>query len=148
MSPKERSMGRVFESSVEIDRPAEAVFAVFSDVAGWPSWTESITSVDLLDDGPLRVGSRAKIRQPRLPMATWTVTELVPGRSFSWEARGPGVRSVGRHEVEPRNTGSTARSILEQHGPLGVIMGTIYAGLTRRYLAMESAGLKARCEQT
>ena len=139
---------RIFESSVDIDRPAEAVFAVFSDVAAWPSWTESITSVELLTDGPLHVGSQAKVRQPKLPPATWTVTELVPGRSFTWEARGPGVRSVGRHEVEPRNSGSTARSILEQHGPLGLVLGTVYAGLTRRYLAMESAGLKGRCEQT
>lgn len=137
----------IFESTVEIDRPADAVYAVFSDVTGWPSWTESITSVDLLDPGPLRVGSQARIRQPKLPPATWTVTELVPGRSFTWEARGPGARTVGRHEVEPRNAGCTARSILEQHGPLGLIIGTVYAGLTRRNLAMESAGLKARCEQ-
>lgn len=138
----------IFESSVEIDQPAEAVFAVFSDVVGWPSWTASVTSVDRLDDGPLQVGSQARIRQPKLPPATWTVTNLVPGRSFTWEARAPGVRTVGRHVVEPRGAGSTARSILEQHGPLGLILGTIYAGLTRRYLAMESAGLKARCEQT
>ena len=140
-------MRRTFESSIEIDRPAEAVFAVFSDVVAWPSWTESITSVERLDAGPLGVGSQAKIRQPRLPPATWTVTELVPGRSFTWEARGPGVRTVGRHEVEPRNDGCTARSILEQHGPLGLILGTVYARLTRKYLAMESAGLKERCEQ-
>ncbi len=46
------------------------------------------------------------------------------------------------------SAGSTARSILEQHGPLGLVIGTIYASLTRRYLAMESAGLKERCEQT
>ena len=141
------SARRTFESSVEIDRPAEAVFAVFSDVTAWPSWTESITSVDRLDEGPLRVGSQAKIRQPKLPQATWTVTELVPGRSFTWEARAPGVRTVGRHEVEPRNSRSTARSILEQHGPLGLILGTVYARLTRKYLAMESAGLKEHCEQ-
>ncbi len=140
-------MRRVFESSIEIDRPAEAVFAVFSDVAAWPSWTESMTSVDRLDDGPLRVGSQAKVRQPKLPEATWTVTDLVPGRSFTWEARGPGIRTVGRHEVDPRGTGSTARSILEQYGPLGMVIGTIYARLTRRYLAMESAGLKTRSEQ-
>ena len=137
----------IFSSSVEIDRPTDVVFAVFSDVAAWPSWTGSVTSVDRLDDGPLRVGSQAKIRQPKLPPATWKVTELVPGRSFTWEARGPGVRSVGRHQVDPRGTGCTATSILEQHGPLGMILGTVYAGLTRRYLAMESAGLKARCEQ-
>ena len=107
----------IFESSVEIDRPADAVFAVFSDV-------DRLAVVDGFDHvgrptrhGPLRVGSQARIRQPKLPPATWTVTELVPGRSFTWEARGPGVRTIGRHEVEPtapapprdRSWSSTAR---------------------------------------
>jgi hypothetical protein len=32
-------------------------------------------------------------------------------------------------------------------GPLGVVVGWMLRGLTRRYLALEAAGLKRRCEE-
>jgi hypothetical protein len=35
---------------------------------------------------------------------------------------------------------------VEQGGLLGSLVGRVYRGLTERYLAMESAGLKAHCE--
>ena len=102
--------------------------------------------MELLDPGPLRVGSRARIRQPRLPVAEWTVTEIDPGRSFTWVARGPGVRTTGTHVVEPHGDGARATAILVQGGPLGPVVGFLTRGLTKRYLAMEAAGLKARAE--
>jgi hypothetical protein len=44
--------------------------------------------------------------------------------------------------------GSTTRveQIIEQTGILGAPVGRLLRGLTRRYLAMEGAGLKHRCE--
>jgi uncharacterized protein YndB with AHSA1/START domain len=137
-----------FMRSVAIAAPPEQVFAVFSDVERWPEWTPSITSVHLLDPGPLRVGTRARIRQPRLPVALWTVTELVPDHYFVWEARAPGVTTVGWHVVEgDTGQGSVATSRLEQHGPVGFLVGVLTAGLTRRYLRWESDGLKDECEK-
>jgi uncharacterized membrane protein len=135
-----------FEDSAVIAAPASTVWEVYSDVERWPEWTASVTSVELLDPGPLRVGSRARIRQPRLPVAEWTVTEIDEGRSFTWVARGPGVRTTGTHRVEPDGAGARATAILEQGGPLGPVVGFLTRGLTKRYLAMEAAGLKARAE--
>jgi uncharacterized protein YndB with AHSA1/START domain len=136
-----------FMRSVAIAAPPERVFAVFSDVEKWPQWTPSITWVRLLEPGPLRVGSRARIRQPRLPVAVWTVLEIVPDHYFVWEAKAPGVTTVGWHVVEGDTAaGSVATSRLEQHGPGGLLLGLVTAGLTRRYLRLETDGLKARCE--
>ena len=135
-----------FEDSTLIDAPAATVWEIYSDVERWPEWTESVTSVELLDPAPLRVGSRARIRQPRLPVAEWTVTEIDDGRSFTWVARGPGVRSTGTHLVEPAGEGARATAILEQGGALGPVLGFLTRGITKRYLAMEAAGLKARAE--
>ncbi len=135
-----------FEDSAVISAPASTVWEIYSDVGSWPDWTESVTSVEPLDPGPLRVGSRARIRQPRLPVAEWTVTEIDEGRSFTWLARGPGIRSTGTHVVEPHGDGSRATAILVQAGPLGPVVGFLTRGLTGRYLAMEVAGLKARAE--
>jgi uncharacterized membrane protein len=136
-----------FMRSVAIAAPPEHVYAVFSDVGRWPQWTPSVTSVELLQPGPLRVGSQARIRQPRLPVALWTVTEVVPDHYFVWEAKAPGITTVGWHVVESdTGTGSVATSRLEQHGPGGLLVGLLTAGLTRRYLRWESDGLKGECE--
>ena len=133
--------------SVDVAAPTDTVWAVISDVERWPEWTDTVTSLRLLDPAPLRVGSRAVIEQPRLPRAEWTVTQLDEGRVFVWEATGPGVRTVARHAVEPLDDGrSRATLSVTQEGWLGSLTGRFYRGLTDRYLATEAAGLKARAE--
>ena len=139
-----------FEATIEITAPAQRVFDVYSDVEHWPEWTESVTSVQRLDEGPLRIGSRARIRQPRLPTAEWEVTDLVPGQSFTWVARGPGIISTGSHVVAStdREGQVTATASLEQAGALGWLIGLLTKRLTDRYLQIEVRGLKARCESS
>jgi len=138
------------EQSITVDIAAVPVrvWEVLSDVESWSQWTATVTSVRRLDEGPLRVGSRARISQPRLPETEYLVTELDPGRSFTWVATGPGVLTTARHEVEPLPEGaSRLRLSVSQSGVLGSVMGRFYRGLTERYLANEANGLKARCEQ-
>lgn len=88
----------------------------------------------------------AWIRQPGLPTTVWTVTELVDGSHFLWEAKGPGLTTVGGHLVEADGDGARATARLDQKGPGGAVVGLLTACLTRRYLDMEVAGLKARAE--
>ena len=134
-------------ATVEIAAPPERVWDVMRDVERWPAWTATVTSVRLLDAGPLRVGSRARVRQPRLPASAYVVTELVPGRSFTWVARTAGVRTTARHDVTPHGGGTRVRLSVTQQGWLGVVVGRAYRGLTDRYLQQEAAGLRARCEE-
>ncbi len=131
---------------VEIAAPADRVWAVIRDVARWHEWTASITSVGLLDGAALAVGSRARVRQPKLPDAVWEVTALEEGRSFAWTTRGPGVVATGIHAVAPRGDGSLATLTVEHSGLLGPLFAWLSRGITERYVAMEAAGLKERCE--
>jgi uncharacterized membrane protein len=137
-----------FEKTIEIAAPAQRVFDVYADVEHWPDWTASVTSVQRLDEGPLRVGSRARVRQPRLPVAVWEVTDLVPGRFFVWVARGPGLRATGSHVVEVTDHPGRVRATasLEQAGPLGLVMALATRRLTERYLTTEVEGLKRHAE--
>jgi uncharacterized membrane protein len=135
-----------FEASIQIDASPQRVWEVYSDVERWPDWTPSVTSVERLDTGPFAVGSRARIRQPRLPTTVWTVTELVEGSHFLWEAKGPGLTTVGGHFVVAESEGTQATARLDQLGPGGAVIGLLTAGLTRRYLDMEIAGLKSCAE--
>ena len=135
--------------TVDIAAPAEVVWGVLTDVALWPEWTPTVTSVTRLGEGPLRLGSRAKINQPKIPESEYVVTELDPGRSFTWVASAPGVTTTARHDVEALPDGHSRVTLaVSQGGLVGSVMGRFYRGLTDRYLANEAAGLKSRCEAT
>jgi hypothetical protein len=135
-----------FATAVDISATPERVWAVLSDLERWPEWTPSVTRIERLDTGPLAVGHRARLRQPRLLPAVWQVTELEPGRGFTWVTRSPGVRVTGQHWVEPAQTGSRAHLRLRFEGMLASLVAGLAAGLTTRYLALEARGLKERSE--
>ena len=94
--------------AVDIAAPPDIVWAVMSDVERWHEWTRSIRSVRLLSAGPLAVGSRALIRQPKFPPAVWTVIAIAPGRSFTWRSGVPGMRVLGHHSVDRIEGGTRA----------------------------------------
>jgi hypothetical protein len=87
-----------------------------------------------------------EVKQPRLPRAVWEVSELTPGRSFSWTSTSPGLRSVGEHRIAPSAAGSTVLLGFGQSGLLGSVAGLLMAPLIRSYVRTEAAGLKSRCE--
>jgi uncharacterized protein YndB with AHSA1/START domain len=137
-------MSRLFETSRHIDAPTQPVWEVLYDVARWPEWTPTIDRVERLDDGPFGVGSRAKVRQPKLPQALWEVTEVVDGRSFTWEAKGPGMKTIARHEVVRDGDGSAVTLSIEQTGPMGAVAALLWRTLTQRYIELEAESLDAR----
>lgn len=132
--------------SVQIAAPAETVWAILVDVERWPEWTRSMDSVERVDDGPFEVGSTVKVKQPRLPAVEWTVTALEPGRAFTWQARGPGVTSLGVHRIDPADGTVTVTLGIDQSGPLAWLGSLLLGRLTRRYVAMEAEGLRAKAE--
>ena len=137
---------RTFSTTIDIAAPADRVWQVMSDIERWHEWTPSVASIKRLDAGPLAVGSRAVIRQPKFPPAWWTVTGLEPGKSFTWVSTAPGLHVVARHWVEPAGSGSRATLSLDLQGLFGSIFGRMTKGITERYLAFEANGLKARSE--
>ncbi len=136
----------LLDSTVTIAAPPRVVFNVLADVARWPEWSDTMTWVRRLDEGPLVVGSRTRVKQPRLRETVWTVTEFEDGRLFSWQSHAPGVTTTGRHVVVPSGQAAVVTLAIEHAGPLSGPVGLLTKGLTRRYLAMEGAGLKQLCE--
>jgi len=138
----------ITECSVDIDAPAAVVWDVFSDVEQWPEWTASVTRLVALDGPGIAVGKRFEIRQPRMPKLVWEVTEVTPGVAWTWVQRSPGGVTVARHEViAESDRRSRVRQQLDQRGAAGLVVGRLMRGMTRRYLELEAAGLKARSER-
>lgn len=134
------------EEVVEIAAPPERVWAVMADVERWPRWTSSVTEAQRLESGPLEVGARARVTQPKLAPAIWRVTVLDPGRSFEWVTGIPGLRSTGVHTVVPSSEGSRVTLAVRTTGIFAWLGRRWLGPLTREYVATEAAGLKRECE--
>jgi uncharacterized protein YndB with AHSA1/START domain len=137
----------VVQRSIDIDAPVPTVWEVVSDVERWPEWTASVRSARRERTGPLVLGERVVLAQPRLPTVTYTVTALEPGRSFTWEAGNAVSRGVGEHVLTPRvGGGCTATLRVVQHGPAAPVAALLLRRIAHRYVRMEAEGLKARSE--
>jgi uncharacterized membrane protein len=136
-----------YESTTSVLAPPHRVWEVWRDVEKWHEWTASISSIELLDGATaLEVGVRVRIRQPRLPEAVWTVTELTEGHHFTWTSSATGVTTEATHEVRAERTGAVAIAGIAQRGPLSGVVRLVMGRLVRRYLDLEAAGLRTRSE--
>ena len=134
------------QHDVTIAAPPERVWAVIVDVERWPERIPTVDSVERLDEGPLAVGSRTRLQQPKLPTAVWTVTELSDGSSYTWESSSPGVKITATHIVEPHPDGSKLTLALTVTGPMSRIGWLMSRSLTKRYTESEAASIKKAAE--
>ena len=136
------------QHTVTIAAPPQQVWAVVVDVERWPERIPTVDAVERLDAGPLAVGSRTRLQQPRLPEAVWTVTELADGASYTWESSSPGVTVTATHVVEPYPDGSRLTLAVTVSGPLSGIGWLMTRSLTKRYVETEAASIKKVAETT
>jgi uncharacterized membrane protein len=134
-------------SEITIAAPVERVWDLTEDVESWPTITPTMTSVERLDEGPLRVGSRARVRQPRQRPTVWTVTVVEPGSQFVWEARVLGLRMVGAHRLEPVEAGCRNTLTIDLEGPGSGLMGRLLGGQIRRAITTENEGFRRAAER-
>ncbi|HET6968990.1 MAG TPA: SRPBCC family protein [Ornithinibacter sp.] len=117
----------------ESPAPTDRLWSVMSQVRRWPRWLPTVDAVTPLDPArPDEVGASYTVEQPGLPRAVWTITEIRPGRSFTWESARPGIRSVGTHELRPGPDGTTT-----------IVLGIAWSGLLAPLLRL-AVGRKAR----
>lgn len=124
-----------------IDAPIERVWELTLDIDRLPETTPTVAAVERLDGGPVRVGSRARLKQPGLPARTWTVEAVDPPHRFAWTTHLLGVRMTGIHELErlePDRCRLTLRIRFEGRG--AGLLGRLSRGSVGKALAAENAG--------
>jgi uncharacterized membrane protein len=130
------------EQTTPVAASADAVWEALVDVERWPTWTRSMRKVTRLDDGPLAVGSRVRVKQPRFTPVIWQVTQVDPGCSFTWRSSTPGQTAVVTRRVRAMGAGTSEIQLtVDVSGVLSPLLGLTMARLTRRYLRMEAEGL-------
>ena len=136
-----------FEKTIDIDAPQDRVWEVLSDLEAWPQRIETVDIVELLTPPPLAVGSRVRLKQPKLPEGTWEITVWDAPNVFEYRQRSGGVTSVAGHRVEALDGHRSRLTLhLEMRGLLVPVVGRLYRGLTNRYMTNEAEGMKRAAE--
>ncbi len=137
----------LFETSVDIEAPTRRVWDVLTDLEGWPRRIDTVDQVELLTAVPVAVGSRVRLKQPKLPEGTWEVTAWDAPTWFEWRQKSGGVTSVAGHRVTALSEKRSRLSLsLEMRGLLVPLVGRLSKGLIDRYMATEAQGIKRAAE--
>jgi len=95
-----------FESSIDINAPAERIWALIDKLEEWPQWMPSIKKIERVSKGPLTVGSQlsvtAKVSGLTLRLLM-TITKFVPERHVVLEGKALGTRLTRFYALEPAN---------------------------------------------
>jgi uncharacterized membrane protein len=140
-------------AAVDINRSPEDVFAYLSDLGRHGEWQEMIQKVEVLTDGPTRVGSQAKdLRKPPFGPAVWAtyeITEYDPPRKASFKGIDGPIRAVGTVTVTPAEAGGAHVSLdldAEPHGILGRLMMPMVRKQMKKQVPADQQRLKERLE--
>jgi uncharacterized membrane protein len=138
------------EVRVWIDRPVGDVYAVVADLDRWPEWRTDVVGGELLSDGPMRVGSRARGTAKVLgrPFSIDVeVTVLEPGKALGYRPiKGP-LRTNNLYTFESQ-AGGTQVILTDDLGLNGIfrVFLPVMPAFVRSVYRKNLAGLKATCE--
>jgi uncharacterized protein YndB with AHSA1/START domain len=139
----------------EIAAPPEIVFATMTDVVCWPDFIGGVERVEILTQGPVRVGTRfCETRQMfgRSASEEMTVAEFAPPRRFVLTAENHGTRYTATHEVTPTPNGAHlaltfAGTPVTLAARLFSVIGLLFMGSLRRQLEDDLAEVRAEAER-
>jgi carbon monoxide dehydrogenase subunit G len=95
-----------FESSIEINAPAERVWAMIDKLEEWPQWMPSIKKIERLSKGPLTVGSQLSVTATVSGLTVtllMIITEFVPERTVVMQGKALGTSLTRFYTLEPVN---------------------------------------------
>ncbi|OQD57542.1 hypothetical protein BM536_001980 [Streptomyces phaeoluteigriseus] len=121
-----------------IQAPAATVWNIVSDVTSWPDFLPTMQRVTRVDQGPLRLGSSAMVKQPLQRSALWTVTDYEPNTSFVWESHRKNITMTGIHIVKDLGHCCENTLCLEVKGTGARFAKTTMGFMFQRVLVSES----------
>ena len=95
-----------YESSIEINAPAERVWALIDKLEEWPQWMLSIKRIERISKGPLGVGSQLSVTAKVSGLTVtllMTITGFVPERNVVLEGKAFGTKLTRFYTLEPVN---------------------------------------------
>ena len=136
-----------FEQSVDIEAQQQRVWDVLTDLEAWPQRIETVDALELLTPPPVALGSRVRLKQPKLGEGTWEVTLWDAPSYFEFRQQSGGVTSVAGHRVAALEEDRSRLTLtIEMRGLLVPVFGRLFKGLTTRYMTVEAQAMKRAAE--
>ena len=143
------------QTSVTVQRDQESVWSILADVEKQPEWMHDALSIEVLDEGPIGVGTRMRVPTQILFFRTvdfMEVTEFEPHHRWTVIHRGA-VTGQGTFLLQPAADGHS--TLVEWHeklaaplGPLGRLGMTVMKPILRRQFQSNLERFRALCEGT
>jgi uncharacterized membrane protein len=138
-----------FEKSIDIKATQQQVWEVLSDLEAWPRRIETVETVEVLNNPPVGLGSLVRLKQPKLPEGTWSITDWTPPSYFEWTQKTGGITSTAGHRIDALGDARSRLTLtLDMRGFLIPVIALFYKGLTNRYMTLEAEGMKHAAEGT
>jgi len=95
-----------FESSIDINAPAEKVWTLIDKLEEWPQWMPSIKKIERISKEPLMVGSQLSVTAKVSGLTVkllMMITEFVPERCVVLKGKALGTKLTRFYTLEPVN---------------------------------------------
>jgi len=112
------------EGSIDINRPADDVFAYVSDQSNSPLWQPGLLEVRRTTEGPIGVGTRhtfVRTFMGRRMEASNEYTRYEPNTVVAFEFTGGGMAGQGSYVVEQAGVGRTTLTSRVELRPSGLL---------------------------
>lgn len=133
-------------NQIKIQASPSLVWKVTEDLEKWPEWSPTFERVEKLYEGTFQIGSKARIKQPKMSPAVWVVTSMEYGKSYRWETTVNGIKMIASHELIQDADGTINILQLEMSGLVSLVLGPLIRSQITKALKLENEGLKKVCE--
>ena len=134
----------IARATARIDAAPEIVFRILSNVANWPSWQHSVSSVEI--EG--RVSSGATFRWKTGGSRIVSTVELFdPPHAIGWRGRTFGTRAIHAWRLAPEGSGTQVETEESFEGWLVSLLRPLMRRVLRRGVDTAIADLKHEAER-
>ena len=128
----------MIKHSIEINRPAEEVFAYLDQVDRHDEWQGQLVGTTVETDGPIRVGTRV-VERRNVPGGArdfpYEITEHDPARKISFRGTAGLIRPAGTYTVD--SIGESSSRLTTELDLVGHGIGKLFAILALREAAKQ-----------
>ncbi len=134
------------EHRISTSAPAADVFRIYREVDKWHTWDPDTRAAWI--DGPFAAGASGRLTPAKGRAVPMTLTEVVPGKSFTAECRIPLLRMRFEHELRPAGGGTEIVHRVTLTGLLSHVVGPALFKQLDKGLPATLANLKRLVEST